>query len=324
MQLSLRSFVSLSIIAYSSLSYSEKPSTAAKPSATEAVCLSQSDDTHSIDKAFDYVNTKLCQPAVWFDSFFVDERVEDDARAGTLIRWYNDFSYSDEDYFKYRTRFKLRFNLPKVTKKLKVVLESEGEDGPYDLLPETTEDFESQVGVRYDWYAKGRSSFNLKATFHPSIEARYQYTYPFTTSTIGRFTQRVYQKKRITGESSQLDLEHSFSKKYLLRWTNYANYDDDLKGWEFATGTTFYHYISQEQALSYQASILGSNRPYHYIENTNLSVTYRHNYGRKWFFYEVIPEYNWNKDLDSETEPLPYRYTEAKITLRLEVLFHNI
>jgi len=293
------------------------------PSAEE-VCLSQSDENHNVDKAFDYLNTKLCQPAVWFDSFFVDERVEENARAGTLIRWYNDFSQSDENGFKYRTKFKLRFNLPKVTKKLKVIVESEGEDAPHDLLPETTEDFESQVGLRYDWYAKGRSSFNLKATFHPSIEARYQYTYPFTTSTIGRFTQRVYQKKTITGESSQLDIEHSFNKKLLLRWTNYANYDDDIKGWEFATGTTLYHYVSQEQALSYQASILGGNRPYHYIENTNLSITYRHNYGREWFFYEITPEYNWNKDLDSETEPLPYRYTEAKVTLRLEVMFHNI
>ncbi|MGF1754705.1 hypothetical protein L4C33_14030 [Vibrio makurazakiensis] len=287
------------------------------------MCLSQVNEDRAIDKAFNYVNTKLCQPAVWFDNFFVDDRIEDDSRAGTIVRWYNDFSISDKDDFGYKTKLKLRFNLPKVTKKLKVVFESDEEE-LHDLLPSNSDDFENQLGLRYDWIGKGRSSFNIKATFRPSIEARYQYTYPFSNDTVGRISQKIYQKKKVTGESTQVDLEHSFSKKYLLRWTNYASYDDERKGWEFATGTTFYHYISQDQALSYKASLSGYNRPNHYIDNTKLSITYRHNFLRDWLFYELTPEYNWNKDLDSETEPLPYHYTEAKVTFRLEVLFHNI
>lgn len=286
--------------------------------ATDDVCYSQTDEAGMVDQAFHYLNTKFCQPAIWFDSFFVDERVQEDARAGTLARWTNDFVFVENEGYQYKTKFSTRFHLPKVTKKLKVVFESDDEDSLFDLFPSSTEEAENELGLRYDWYAKGRSSFNIKASLRPSIEARYRYSYPFTSQTIARVTQKIYQKKKVTGESTQIDIDHSFSKKYLLRWANFAIYEDDIKGWEIGSGFTFYHYISNKQALSYRASATGTNRPEHYIDNTHLSISYRHNYLRDWFFYEITPAYNWNKEEEFVRE------SEASITFRVEILFHNI
>ena len=77
-----------------------------QPTASPQVEVEDDDPCHSIsqqhqviDRAFDYLNTKFCQPAIWFDSFFVDDRIEEDARAGTVIRWYNDFSFYEKESF---------------------------------------------------------------------------------------------------------------------------------------------------------------------------------------------------------------------------------
>ncbi|MEF1292030.1 hypothetical protein QTO00_19800, partial [Vibrio sp. M260118] len=114
-------------------------------------CHSQPDSAQILDSAFTYVNGKLCEPAVWFDNFFVDERVDQDARAGGTVRWSNDFSYVEDEGYKYKTRVKARLHLPKVTKRLKLVFESDDEDDLFNLFPQTSQDAEKTLGLRYDW-----------------------------------------------------------------------------------------------------------------------------------------------------------------------------
>ena len=277
-----------------------------------------SNQTNFIDKTYHYLNTNFCQPAIWFDSFFVDDRISEDARASTMIRWYNDISWRELKGLEYKSKLRARVHLPRVTRKLKLVFESDDEDDPLTLFPRNKEETEGQLGLLYDMYARGRSSFNIKVTLRPSIEARYRYTYPFTVQTSGSFTQKLYQKKKVTGESTQLDLDHSINPKFLLRWTNFAKFESDIHGFKIGTGLTLYQFISPKQALNYRASISGPDKPYHYIDNSHLSVTYRQNILRKWLFYEITPEINWNKTADTT------RKEEASITLRLEVLFKNI
>lgn len=284
----------------------------------DSSCHSQPDSAKILDSAFNYVNTRLCQPAVWFDGFFVDERVDSDAKAGSIIRWTNDFAYVEGQGYQFNTRFKARFYLPKVTKQLKVVFESDDESDIFDLLPSNRQETENTLGLRYDWLSKERSSFNIKLTAKPGIEARYRYSYPISNDVLLRATQKIYQHKRVTGQSTELDLDYSLTPELLFRWSNYAIYEDDIKGWQLGSGITLYQHISDQQALSYQLSISGTNRPFDYITNTHVSVTYRHNILRSWLFYELSPEYNWGREQDTRREG------EAKATLRLEILFHNI
>jgi len=281
-------------------------------------CHSQPDSAQILDTAFNYVNSRVCQPAIWFDNFFVDERIDEDANAGSVIRWRNDFSYVEGEGYQYKTRLKARFYLPKVTKRVKLVIESDDEDDLFGLFPSSSDEAENIFALRYDWLNSERTSLNFKITAHPGAEARFRYTYPISEDLLLRATQKVYQKKKLTGESTKLDLDYSFSPEFLLRWSNFATYEDDIKGWELGSGLTLYQHISDQQALNYQLSTTGTNRPYHYISNTHMSVTYRQNILRPWFFYELTPEYNWSKEPDTEREG------EFKATIRLEILFHNI
>lgn len=281
-------------------------------------CLTHSADDTAFDQAFDYLNTKFCQPAIWFDNFFVDERTLEDARAGTLVRWTNDFSYYEKEGFKYRANINARFNLPGANQKLKLIIDSQGLDDPFAFMKGPDDEGEADIGLRYDWYAKDRVSFNIKANFKPKLEARWRYTYPISQGTLARLTQKIYQEKKVTGESSEFDIEHSFDEDFLLRWSAVIQYENRNNGWEFGSSVNLYHYISSKQALNYIASIYGVDTPYHYVENARVAVTYRQNFARDWLFFEITPEYNWSKEVDTD------RLDQAIITFRLEVMFQNI
>jgi hypothetical protein len=284
----------------------------------EEHCYSDNREVGSLDKTYHYLNTKFCQPAIWFDSFFVDERITDDARAGTMVRWYNDFSWSESDGFKFRTSLKAKLHLPRATKKLKIVIESDADDDLQDIFPSNSDELENSVGLRYDWYAREKSSFNIKVTLRPSIEARYRYSYPLSQDTLLNFTQRVYSRKSVLGERTQIDVDHTLNEQFLVRWTNYAKYEDDINSFELASGLTLYQSVSAKQAVSYNASITGYDKPDAYISNTNVSITYRHNIYRDWLFYEITPEYNWDNKIEED------KIDEATITFRLEFLFNNV
>jgi len=287
----------------------------------EDVCSSHSQEEGFADSAYHYLNTKFCQPAIWFDSFFMDERSSKYAQtddAGSMLRWYNDFSMVENEGLAYKSRLAARFYLPNVSRKLKLVFESDDDDSRLGVLSKESKQTQSSLGLRYDLYSKKRSSFNLKVTLRPGIEARYRYTYPFSEQTSARFTQKIYQKNKVTGESTQLDIDHTITPIFLFRWANFSTFATDLQGFEAGTGFTLYQFISPTQALSYQTSLTGRNKPYHYISNSHISVTYRQNILRKWLFYEIIPEINWNKGADTMREQ------ELMITLRVEVLFKNI
>lgn len=291
-----------------------------EPEAPEApsLCLHESQENTVLDSAYDYINTKMCEPALWFDDFFVDDRVTDDARAGTSVRWKNDFIYVEGKGFEFETRLNARVRIPKATRKLKLTFENEADDRVRDLFPDSTDDTKSTLGLRYDWIVKSRSSFNIKVTLHPGAQARYRYTYPFSDTTYGRFTQKIYQKEKDTGSTTSLDLDHTLSDDFVLRWTNFAKFETSFDGAELGTGLTLYQYLNDKQALVYEASLYGRTQPYRYLASQRLAVKFRHNVFRKWFFYEVIPEVNWKE------EEYEKREDETRLTLRLEVLFNNI
>jgi hypothetical protein len=286
---------------------------------TEGICFSKSEQRSLLDDSYHYLNTKFCQPAPWFDNFFIEQKTTKNVRAGTMVRWYNDFIWLEGKGFSYVPNITARLYLPKISKKFKIIFESDITDTVKGLFPDNqSRQTKNALGLSYDLSVKTRSSLNIKATLRPGLEASYRYTYPFTQQTVWRFTQKIYQEKMVTGEITYFDIDHSFNEKFLLRWANLAKLDTDVEGIEMGTGFTLYHYISPTQALNYRASISAKNKPEHYIENTHLGLTYRHNIIRSWFFYELSPEINWPKNSIQE------KSKEVSFTLGLEVMFKNI
>ncbi|MEH6454582.1 MAG: hypothetical protein V7782_16255 [Psychromonas sp.] len=278
-------------------------------------------NTNTIDIAYSYLTTKFCQPALWFDSFFVDSRATEDARAGTMIRWYTDLTWEKAESPAFGMKLNARLNLPRFSKKLKLVIESDDEEARVDSFgqPLASDEKDRTVGLQYDLKAEDRNSFNVKVTVRPSLEFRYRYTAPISAKTTFRFTQKLYQKRKVTGESSHVDFDHTINPKFVLRWANLARFESDVHDFELGTGLTLYQYISKRRAISYKSGVTWYTKSTPYVHNSHLSMVYRQNIFRKWLFYELIPEVNWDKEEDDgPTE------RNTKITFRLEVLFSNI
>lgn len=283
----------------------------------QSACFSHGEATTIIDKTYHYINNTFCQPALWFDDFFVDDRITEDVYAGTMVRWYNDFSASKSEGFHYKTKLTARIHLPKITKKIKLVFEPDVEDSLINLFPDEATEPENSLGLQYDWVTKERQSLSLKISLKPSIELRYRYIYPLHETLLTRFTQKLYQRKKTTGSATLLDFDSSINSFLLLRWANFVKIETDDRV-ELGSGLTLYQFISARQALNYKMSLTAQEKPHHYISNYHASITYRQNILRKWFYYEIRPQLNWPKALTED------RNTDAKVTLRLEVLFDNI
>ena len=55
-------------------------------------------DTYDYEKSlYDetqiYINSRFCEPALWFDNFFATDRIYNEGVAGTYIRWRNEFTH---------------------------------------------------------------------------------------------------------------------------------------------------------------------------------------------------------------------------------------
>lgn len=271
-----------------------------------------------IDTTYHYLNGTFCQPAIWFDQFFEDDRVSEDVQANTVVRWYNDVSKGESGDFKYKSKLNARIYLPKVTHKLKLTFESDDEVPPPTSVSDNKGKTSNQLGFRYDMYDKQRSSFNIKITLRPGIEARYRFSYPLTTETTAHFIQKTYHNSRLTGERSQIDFDYFISPYFLLRWSNFSKWETDIRAFESGSSLTLYQYISPKQAINYSVGMSAPHKPYHYINDSYISASYRQNIFKKWLFYEIKPGIDWNKVPDTAREK------EASITLRLEVLFKDI
>ena len=95
-------------------------------------------DTYTYEKSwYDetqvYVNTAFCEPALWFDNFFGSDRVFNEGAAGTYIRWRNDFTYDEEEYFDFKTNLSFSIELPGLENRLRLTFESDEDEAVRDV-----------------------------------------------------------------------------------------------------------------------------------------------------------------------------------------------
>ena len=75
MQRLSKSFISILLLPFSSFFLFAEEETEAE----NDILVDDTTQTTVIDKTYHYLNHKFSQPAIWFDSFFVDDRISEDA-----------------------------------------------------------------------------------------------------------------------------------------------------------------------------------------------------------------------------------------------------
>jgi len=288
------------------------------------------------DRTHSYLTAILCQPSVWFDDFFGQQRAGEDW-PGSLIRWRGSIRFDEKEGTAFRSAFDASFRLPKMDRKFKLVVQSESRDDPtnthpdndpYDLEqplgPAGTEDRQTTAGLRY--YIKDTRKFRLSAggglkmgnPVQPYVRLRLRYTEPLGTSTLLRLTPAViWLKEEGINRSFRIDLEQRMSEDILVRASQSLVRKELTPGILWGSVLTLYDRLTKVTVVALEAGATGTTDSGFRVERYRLATRLRSNFLRKWLFLEVEPEYYWPRD-----ELGDYHLFRA-ISFNLEMQFYS-
>jgi len=276
------------------------------------------------DKTQVYVNSKFCEPALWFDNFFASDRVFDEGVAGTYIRWRNDFIFDEEENFKYKFRLNASVELPVVTKRLRLTIEGDEDENLRDITPGEDSNNSNSIGLQLDLTKNVRSKFSVSVSLKPRIRLRYRYTYPVADLVTLRLTQEIQREKTINSAKTLVDAERLLSEELFFRSSTQGEISEEYEGIDWLQAFVLFQRFSKKTSMSYESSVSGITEPRTMAVNYRLGVRYRKNFHREWLFYEVAPEVTWPVTLsDDRQNVLNERRSVWRILFRLEIHFGN-
>ncbi len=276
-----------------------------------------------MDQVHGFVQDNTCEPAVWFDTFFVKDHVLLDLRPGTLIVLRNSARWTEEQGVVLMFDYHFEWRLPqwkKFLKKSKLYFESRSVADRYSIQPgqpvppgvdRETGVRKPTIGVRADLYTRLRALISIdtgvKIGIHPDahIRMRYQYVLPFGGVYLFRFSEiAMYQVIEHFTNTTQLDLERKFTTFTFVRWGNNVTYTEGTAGVAWNTGVSLFTQLTPKSAISYDTSMWGVNHPDWVIQNYRVGSLYRRNFYRPWLYFELSPEVTWPKAASGQREPV--------------------
>ena len=281
-------------------------------------------ETSWYDETQVYINSRFCEPALWFDNFFASERVFREGVAGTYIRWRNEVSYDEEEYFKFNTDLSFSVELPGMQDRLRLTFESDEDETLRDVAPGAQQNTTNSLGLQLDVSKSTRSKFNISVSFSPRIRLRYRYTYPVLQTVTLRLTQELQREKAVNSSRTLIDVEKLFENQLFFRASTEGKLSEEYDGVNWLQAFVLYQRVAKKASLSYEASANGVTQPTTLALNYRLGMRFRKNFHRRWLFYEIAPEMSWPVTLDAQSQQIVRgRRSKWLIFFRLEVHFGN-
>ena len=285
-------------------------------------------DTYDYEKSwYDetqvYVNSKFCEPALWFDNFFGNDRVFLEGAAGTYIRWRNDFSYDEEEHFQYYPDLSFSVELPVLESRLRLTFESDEDESLRDVAPGSDKESTNALGLQLDLAENTRSKFNITVSLSPRVRLRYRYTYPVYETVTLRLTQELQRENEVHSSRTLIDFEKLFKNRLFFRSSSEGTISEEFDGIDWLQAFVLYQRVNKKTSLSYETSATGITEPMTLATNYRVAVRFRKNFHRRWLFYEISPELTWPVTLDEDRQIVENRRSKWLIFFRFEVHFGN-
>lgn len=287
---------------------------------------------NQVDRAQEAMSQSVNDAAQWFDAFFGDERFVAE-EAYSRIRLTPSVFFEEGEAPDYKFRINAKIRVPRMSKRLRLVIGDTSEDEESVLTSETfpaarqTDSDSTAIGLQY--FLKTKNKLNTSVTAGVKIGSghivdffvgpRVRKTWPFDIWQI-RFTERVRWYTDIGWESrTRFDFERLFRDDLFfrgttdLRWRE-EDYNDD--GFRFEAGPTLTQRLGRKAAIDYQWNNVFLTKPNTRLDETVLRLCYRQRIWRKWLFYEVNPQVAFRNDDDFRNTP--------GIEFRLEASFGGL
>jgi hypothetical protein len=270
----------------------------------------------------------VCRSARWFDSFFGEERYDQEA-LGVRGRLILGVEERERVGMTFTPRFSARVPLPNLNERINLLIEREDEErsivgrtgAEQEVLtpPPTFHDETTQIALGYL-----QRNVNLRAgvrlsggALDPYTRARYLKEFLQTDRTQWIFSQSLFWRKQEGfGETTTLDFEVKPSVPTLVRWFNVGTWSESTRGLAWTSGVTFYRSIGTGRAVLLEPSLQGETDLPVDVGSYGGRVAYRQTLGRNWLIGETFTGYVWPKSTPGET-----RHSQFFVGLRVQLLF---
>ncbi len=247
--------------------------------------------------------------AFFVDAFFSEDILNDDVRGSRAkVSFYTRRELGDPVDYKFSVSVKLE--LPNISDRLNLLLESEDEEARESDPFESVENNNYSAALRFilqeseQWKTSIDSGINWGLPPDPFTRFRTR-RYAYMDAWKMKLTQTVsYYTSKGWGEDSSLQLDYPLNIEKLFRFKAKAAYllNDDYFKLSYSGG--LYHELSSRAALGYVAGASGDTADGATFYNYSASVRYRRKLYQDWVFGEFAPELVWERGKDYETTPV--------------------
>jgi hypothetical protein len=273
-----------------------------------------------IDRAQKAMGRGVNQAARWIDSFFLDERYVTE-EAYSRIRLTPSVFLEEGEAADYKFRVNAKINVPKFSKKLKLIISSDSDDDQdgfgagTDALPDSpaSSSDEGNVGLQYFFREKAKINTSLstgiKLLDEHGVDAfigpRLRRTVSLNDgNTQLRFTERVRLYTDIGWESvTGFDVESLLPGDLFFRGTVEGRWREEDEGYRYEFLPTITQQLQSKSAIEYQWYTTFVTEPKHRLEQTTLRLRYRQQKWRKWLFFEINPQLSFVNDDNLKPTP---------------------
>lgn len=278
------------------------------------------------DAARDFVSERFVALIAGIDRFFGGERNFQESNQSVLqLDWNELLEPGGNRQGRFSGRVKL--HLPSTEQRFRLLLESD----PVQNSTSSTQGNQAQVAgqsasvsdyglaLRYEnekartWHYSTDVGIRVQAPLDPFVRGRVSYQMPLQDWRM-KTTESLFWFNEIgPGAGAQLDFDHSLTANTLFRTGSNAIWLHLPQRLDLRQDFTLFRTLDERQAMQYQASVVGTTRPFTRVEDSILSVLYRRQLHRTWLFFEVNPQFHF-------PHAQQFRFT-PQLWLRLQVLF---
>jgi len=253
--------------------------------------------------------------AKYMDIFFANEKIYQEATKSYAVL--STQTITDEHgNTRYAGDLRLKLDLPKTKKKLKLVVESDTDQELQSGIEPVTGETPTKAASESSYYAalqrelkqRGEWKFysslgiKLRVPLDPFIRlraTRHAHFYKWNM----RFSESLFWFHSLgTGASTVIEFDRTFLGNLLFRSTTTAIWEDNSDDYELSQSFSLFHEITERRAISYTIASYGSSEPTVHATSYLFNIRYRQRIHKDWLFIEFRPEIIYERENDFHPE----------------------
>jgi len=267
-----------------------------------------------LDPSQDVISSGVESLAKTLDEFFSEDKVFYET-SGTYLRFRADTIRDAHGELHYAGNIRLKLQLPNTSKKVKLTVESDADerqdvdnedvnDTPKKAA-ENTEYFaglQTTLGKKDKWQFKPSIGIRLSSGVEPYLKLRIKRKFQFDKWIVHWHETPYWFDSTGTGFDSSLEANKKITERDLFRTSTYARWTNKLDYFELSHTISMIHTLSKRRAVSYFVGAYGISEPTVHATHYLIGATYRQNIHKDYLFFELIPQMEYQKINNFESE----------------------